>query len=109
ALSEVVSRLDGRAADGHAEALAILTTGRPSHRQVLFDQFAARFGAPPPLACDLFDEPVLRRANGLSFAHRQLPTIDLAHTRLLLSLGTYFRCSWNSPVSLASFDTQRSL
>src|SRR5262249_38056713 len=33
ALSELVSRLDTLAADGHAEALAILTTGRPSHRQ----------------------------------------------------------------------------
>ena len=99
ALSELVARLDTLAADGHAEALAILTTGRPSHRQILFDQFATRFGAPPPLACDLFDEPVLRRANGLSFGHPRLPTIDLAQTRLLLSFGTDFLGTWNSPVA----------
>ena len=99
ALSELVSRLDTLATNGQVRSLAILTSGRPSHRQLLFDQFAARFGAPAPISYNLFDEPVVRRANDLSFGHDQLPTIDLARTRLLLSFGADFLGTWNSPVA----------
>jgi anaerobic selenocysteine-containing dehydrogenase len=99
ALSELVSRLDTLVTNGQVQSLAILTSGRPSHRQLLFDQFAARFGAPAPISYNLFDEPVVRRANNLSFGHDQLPTIDLARTRLLLSFGADFLGTWNSPVA----------
>ena len=44
---------------------------------------------------------MLRRANGLSFGHAQLPTFDLARARFVISFGADFLGTWNSPVAQA--------
>jgi anaerobic selenocysteine-containing dehydrogenase len=99
AIKEVVTQLDALVATGQQRALAFITAGRRTHRQALIDQFAEKFGAPPPIAHELFGDEVLRRANAISFGREQLPTVDLANTRYLLSFGADFLDTWNSPVA----------
>jgi anaerobic selenocysteine-containing dehydrogenase len=100
AIAELVGKLD--ALDGSRSSLAILTGTRRSHRARLFEQFAAKFGAPPPIAYDFFADDVLRRANLLSFGREQLPTFDLANARFAISFGADFLGTWNSPVAQAA-------
>ena len=108
ALAEVVSQLDALASSGREKALAYLSRARPGHREALVAQFLARFGAPPTVVHDLFDEPVLRHANGLSFGHQQLPTVELERTHCVLSFGADFLGTWNSPVAQgAGYGTMR--
>jgi anaerobic selenocysteine-containing dehydrogenase len=99
AIGELTAGLDRVAAAGRHQALAYLTRAGHSQRHVLTDMFLARFGAPPALAPELFSDDVLRRANGLSFGRAQLPTIDLARSRFVLSFGADFLGTWNSPVA----------
>jgi anaerobic selenocysteine-containing dehydrogenase len=102
ALTEVVAQLDRLAASGSQRSLAFLTRPRSGRRQALVEEFLQRFGAPPPVAFELFDDEVLRRANGLSFGREQLPTFDLARSRYVLSFGADFLSTWNSPVAHAT-------
>lgn len=96
ALAALVARLDGLT---DRTALAYWTRPGASVRRDLIDTFLARFGAPPAATFALFDDAVLRQANQLSFGHAQLPTLDLAHTGVLLSFGADFLGTWNSPVA----------
>src|SRR5687768_218561 len=99
ALAELVGRLDALESAGNQRALALVTTPGSGHRAALMQQFLARFGAPGPVTYELFDDDVLRRANGLSYGREQLPTFDLANSRYLLNFGSDFLGTWNSPVS----------
>ena len=96
AIAELVATLD---ALENRQSLAFLARPGSSHRHALIEQFLARFGAPPPIAFELFSDDVLRRANGLSFGREQLPTFDLPNARYVLSFGADFLGTWNSPVS----------
>ncbi len=42
---------------------------------------------------------MVRRANALSFGKDQLPTLDLAESKYVISFGADFLGTWNSPVS----------
>jgi anaerobic selenocysteine-containing dehydrogenase len=99
AIAELVQQLDRLAAAGNQRALAVLTRPRRSRRAVILAEFAARFGAPAPIAFELFADDVLRRANALSFGREQLPTFDLSRTRYAVSFGADFLGTWNSPVA----------
>jgi anaerobic selenocysteine-containing dehydrogenase len=99
AIAQVVAKLDELAAAGNQRAVAFLSRRVPGHRSSLIGQFLARYGAPPPLAWELFGDDVLRRANAISFGRDQLPTYDLANARYVLSFGADFLGTWNSPVS----------
>jgi menaquinone reductase, molybdopterin-binding-like subunit len=99
AIAELVSRLDGLASAGNQKSLIYLRRGHRAHRAALIDRFLSAFGAPGAIACDLFHDDVLRRANGLSFGRAQLPTFDLPNARYVLSFGADFLGTWNSPTS----------
>ncbi len=99
AVGELVSRLDTLADGNGQQALAFLSRRRPSRRQELVSEFLARFGAPPPILFELFDDHVLRHANRLSFGRDQLPTFDLGRARYVLAFGADFLGTWNSPVA----------
>ncbi len=97
ALSLLTERLDAAAA-GPAP-LAFLSRPRPGRRHELVTEFLRRFGAPAPITFEIFDDAVLRHANALSFGRHQLPTLDLAHTRYLVSFGADLLGTWNSPLA----------
>ena len=99
AIAELAGQLDALAAAHDQKSLAFLTRPRRSRRLALAAEFLERFGAPPPIAFELFAEDVLRRANAISFGHEQLPTIDLARSRFAISFGADFLGTWNSPVA----------
>jgi anaerobic selenocysteine-containing dehydrogenase len=99
AIAELTSQLDALAQGGRQSALAYLTRLRSSRRDELVAAFLDRYGAPPAVRVSLFDEEVLRQANAISFGRHQLPTIDFAETRWLLSFGADFLGTWNSPVA----------
>jgi anaerobic selenocysteine-containing dehydrogenase len=99
ALTELIGRLDMLASSGNQRALTFLGRRRAGHRGLVVEQFLAKFGAPPPITWELFDDDVLRRANGLSFGRAQMPTFDLANARFVISFGADFLGTWNSPVS----------
>ncbi len=99
AIAELVSHLDALESAGNQKALAYLTRRRTGQRQAVVDQFLSKFGAPAPIAYELFSDDVLRRANALSFGHEQLPTFDLARSRFVIAFGADFLGTWNSPVS----------
>src|SRR6516162_4518129 len=48
---------------------------------------------------EFFGDDVIRRANLLSFGRNQLPTLDLAESKYVLSFGADFLGTWNSPVA----------
>jgi menaquinone reductase, molybdopterin-binding-like subunit len=99
ALKELVGQLNGLVAGGNQQALAFLKRPATGMRDELVSQFLTRFGAPPAIFFELFSDEVLRYANLLSFGKRQLPTFDLANARYVLSFGTDFLGTWNSPVA----------
>jgi anaerobic selenocysteine-containing dehydrogenase len=99
ALAELVAKLDALTAANNQKSLALLRGRRPGLRDEVFAQFADRFGAPPPMMFEFFGDDVLRRANALSFGKEQLPTLDLAESRYVISFGADFLGTWNSPVS----------
>jgi len=98
ATAMLLTQLDGLAASGNQKALAFLTRPMRGQRRTLISQFLNRFGAPPPVSFEPFDEQVLRRANARSFAHDQLPTFDLARSRYVIAFGADFLGTWNAPV-----------
>jgi anaerobic selenocysteine-containing dehydrogenase len=99
ALAEVTGQLDALAAAGDQKSLAWLTRPRRGRRTALAAEFLKGFGAPAPIAHELFADEVLRRANAISFGREQLPTIDLARSRMAISFGADFLGTWNSPVA----------
>jgi anaerobic selenocysteine-containing dehydrogenase len=99
AVGELVQRLDALRTANQTHGLGFLTPRRSSVRDDLIAVFLERFGAPPPIVCELFSDDVLREANRLSFGHAQLPTFDLARARFVLAFGADFLATWNSPVS----------
>lgn len=99
ALSELTSHLDRLAAADERRALAAVMRAGASHRHDLVAQFLDRFGAPPPVAFEFFEDDVLRRANLMSFGREQLPTFDLANSRYVIAFGADFLGTWNSPVA----------
>jgi anaerobic selenocysteine-containing dehydrogenase len=99
AVAQLVSELDKLADAGSQHALRAVTGGRGGHRQALFDQFLAKFGAPAAVTFELFGDDVLRRANAMSFGRAQLPTFDLQNARFVLAFGADFLGTWNAPVA----------
>jgi anaerobic selenocysteine-containing dehydrogenase len=99
ALADLVSQLDALVSAGQTSGLAFLTRPLRGQKDVLVRDFLGRFGAPDPVTFEVFSDSVLRRANELSFGYRQMPTIDLARSNYVLSLGADFLGTWNSPVA----------
>jgi anaerobic selenocysteine-containing dehydrogenase len=98
-LSELISKLDSLAASSNQKSLAILTNHRPGLRSELIARFANQFGAASPMTFEFFDNEVVRRANALSFGRHQLPTLDLGNSKYVISFGSDFLGTWNSPVA----------
>jgi anaerobic selenocysteine-containing dehydrogenase len=96
AVVELIAKLDGI---GDPKELAIVARRQPGLRAELLKQFANRFGAPAPMTFECFGDDVVRHANALSFGVNQLPTLDLAESKYLLSFGADFLGTWNSPVA----------
>ncbi len=108
AIAELAGQLDALAAAGNQKALAFLTRPHRGRGTALAGEFLKSFGASAPIAHALFADDVLRRANGISFGHEQLPTVDLARSRFAISFGADFLGTWNSPVAQsAAYGTMR--
>jgi anaerobic selenocysteine-containing dehydrogenase len=99
ALAELVAKLDVLTAANNRQSLAFLSNRRPGMRYESMAQFANAFGAPPPMVFEFFGDDVVRRANAISFGKEQLPTLDLAQSRYVISFAADFLGTWNSPVS----------
>ena len=99
AIKELAAHLPQPKSPGKPSPLAFLTQPLRDHRGVLIEQFLAALGASPAVKFEFFEQTVLRRANELSFGHRQLPTFDLANANYVVSFGAEFLGTWNSPVS----------
>ena len=99
AIAELSAQLDALASAKNQQALAFLVRPHGGRRTALAAEFVKAFGAPTPMTYELFSDDVLRKANGISFGHEQLPTIDLARSRFAISFGADFLGSWNSPVA----------
>jgi anaerobic selenocysteine-containing dehydrogenase len=48
---------------------------------------------------EFFDDAIVRRANAMSFGKHQLPTLDLAESKYVISFGADLLGTWNSPVA----------
>ena len=96
AIAELVARLD---ALDDKNALAVVVRPRRGQRTALFIEFTKRYGAPEPIAYELFSDSAVRRANDLGYGHAQLATFDLARARYVISFGADFLGTWNSVVS----------
>jgi anaerobic selenocysteine-containing dehydrogenase len=99
AIAQLTGQLDGLAAAKDQKSLAFLTRPHRGRRTALAAELLKGFGAPAPIAHEFFGDEVLRRANGISFGHEQLPTIDLARSSFAISFGADFLGTWNSPVA----------
>jgi anaerobic selenocysteine-containing dehydrogenase len=96
AIAELTQKLD---ALEDRKTLAIVMRPRRGRRNELFAEFAKRYGAPEPIAYELFSDDVIRRANAVSYGKAQLPTYDLARAKYVISFGADFLGTWNSPVA----------
>lgn len=99
AIKELSGQLDALAAANDQRSLALLTKPRRGRRLELMAQWLQRFGAPAPVAFELFSDEVLRRANAISFGAHQLPTFDLENAKYVISFGADFLGTWNSVVA----------
>ncbi len=99
AIAEVTARLEAVAAAGNPGAVRFLTRPLRSLRGVVISEFLDRLGAPPPVVHDAFGDALLRQANLESFGLGQLPTLDIAASRYVVSFGADILGTWNSPVS----------
>jgi menaquinone reductase, molybdopterin-binding-like subunit len=99
AIGEFVARLDAIAASGDQKSVAFVTRPRRNRRAALVAEFASKLGAPAPLVFEPMGDEVVRRANAISFGREQLPTIDLARSRFVISFGADLLGTWNSPVA----------
>jgi menaquinone reductase, molybdopterin-binding-like subunit len=99
AIKEVIGQLDALAAAGDQKSLAFLTRPRRGRRLDLIAQMLQTYGAPPPVAFELFSDDVLRRANAITFGSHQLPTYDLENSRYVIVFGADFLGTWNSAVA----------
>jgi anaerobic selenocysteine-containing dehydrogenase len=104
AIAELVSRLDAIPAG----SLAALTRPGSNSRNDLFALFIEKFGGQAPIAYELFNDDVLRRANAMSFGREQVPTFDFANAHAVISFGADFLGTWASPVSqMAGYASMR--
>ncbi len=101
ALKGLVDQLNSLRSAGEASSLTFVTRPLRGQRRALISLFLEAFGAPPAIEFELFDNAVLRHANALSFGYAQVPTLDLARTRYVISFGADFLGTWNSPVAQA--------
>ena len=101
AMNQVVAKLHELQSQNQADGLRFLSGRLRGQRGGLVRTFLRAFGAPPALTFDPLDEPVLRRANALSFGVAKLPSFDLAYARYVISFGADFLGTWNSPVAQA--------
>jgi len=99
ALRVLMLQLDALRSANMATSLAFLTRSLHGQRSELIGRFMAGFGSDTTITFDPFDDAVLRRANLLSFGHGVLPTLDLARAHYILSFGSDFLGTWNSPVA----------
>jgi anaerobic selenocysteine-containing dehydrogenase len=99
AIKELTVQLDALAASNEQQSLALLTKPRRGRRLELMAEWLQRFGAPAPVAFELFSDEVLRRANAISFGVHQLPTFDLENAKYVISFGADFLGTWNSVVA----------
>src|SRR5271166_5395093 len=99
AIQELLKHLQQLASPSESKSLAFLTSPQRGQREVLIERFLSGFAAAEWVPFELFDDDVLRRANRVSFGYDQLPTIDLARSGYVISFGTDFLGTWNSPVA----------
>jgi anaerobic selenocysteine-containing dehydrogenase len=99
ALQELLTHLQPLASQHESKSLAFLTGPQRGQRGVLIERFLSGFDRPEWVTFELFDNEVLRSANRLSFGYEQLPTVDLASSGYVISFGSDFLGTWNSPVS----------
>jgi menaquinone reductase, molybdopterin-binding-like subunit len=99
AIQELLTHLQPLASQHETKSLAFLTGPQRGQRRVLIERFLSGFGGAEWVPFELFDNEVLRRANWLSFGYEQLPTVDLARSGYVISFGSDFLGTWNSPVA----------
>ncbi|HEY5029405.1 MAG TPA: molybdopterin-dependent oxidoreductase, partial [Candidatus Angelobacter sp.] len=99
ALRELLTHLQPFASRHESKMLTFLTSPQRGQCGVLIERFLSGFDGAQWVRFELFDDQVLRRANWLSFGYEQLPTVDLARTGYVISFGSDFLGTWNSPVA----------
>jgi anaerobic selenocysteine-containing dehydrogenase len=99
AIQELLTHLHPLSSQHESKMLAFLTSPQRGQRGMLIERFLSGFDGSAWVPFELFDHDVLRTANRLSFGHEQLPTIDLAHSGYVISFGSDFLGTWNSPVA----------
>jgi menaquinone reductase, molybdopterin-binding-like subunit len=99
AIQELLTHLQPLASPQKKQSLAFLTSPQRGQRKALIERFLSGFDSAEWVQFELFDNAVLRSANGLSFGHEQLPTVDLARSGYVMSFGADFLGTWNSPVA----------
>ncbi len=99
ATKELASRLASLSASKKGSSLAFMTRPLRGQRAVLIGHFLSAFSGSRLVNFEFFEEAVLREANALSFGHYQLPTFDLVNANYVVSFGTDFLGTWNSPVA----------
>jgi menaquinone reductase, molybdopterin-binding-like subunit len=98
-LSEVVAKLEELRSHNRPDSIRFVTGYLRGQRLALINKFLASLGAGPALQFAPLDEPVLRRANLVSFGRAALPSFDLERSDYVVSFGADFLGTWNSPVS----------
>ncbi len=99
AIKELTGKLNELAAANDQASLAFLTKPRRGRRLELAAAVLQGFGAKPPVTYEFFSDEVLRRANAMAFGSHQLPTVDLANARYVISFGADWLGTWNSSVA----------
>jgi len=98
AMSEVVAKLEESSAK-RPDSIRFVAGHLRGQRRELINKFLASLGTTPALQFAPLDEPVLRRANQLSFGRAALPSFDFERSNYIISFGADFLGTWNSPVS----------
>ena len=99
AIKDLLSELQALRSESRRLSLAFLSPPLRSQRRKVVEQFLQLFPAKPPFYFEALDQAALRNANMYSFGYGRLPTFDLANTNYVVSFGSDFLGTWDSPVA----------
>jgi menaquinone reductase, molybdopterin-binding-like subunit len=99
ALKQLLGHLTALQTSHEQGKIAFLTSPLRGQRKNIVHAFASAFKTAPPLEFAFLASHTIQEANSWSFGWDGLPTVDLGHSNYIISFGSDFLGTWNSPVA----------
>jgi anaerobic selenocysteine-containing dehydrogenase len=99
ALKQLLAHLTALQTSHEQGKITFLTSPLRGQRKSIVHGFASAFKTAPPVEFAFLASHTIQEANSWSFGWDALPTVDLGHSNYIISFGSDFLGTWNSPVA----------